>query len=151
VSDEPNPSGVHLWLVLMKAYRAIERRANASIGALGLCFSDFAILEILLHKGPLPVNTIGARVPLTSGSATTAIDRLEGRGLVRREVEAADRRTRVVHLTPEGRRMIEDAFVRHSADIEAATRGLSGKERTMAIRLLRKLGKSAEAETTEGA
>jgi MarR family 2-MHQ and catechol resistance regulon transcriptional repressor len=142
---------VHLWLVLMKAYRAIERRANASIGALGLCFSDFAILEILLHKGPLPVNTIGARVPLTSGSATTAIDRLEGRGLVRREVEAADRRTRVVHLTPEGRRMIEDAFVRHSADIEAATRGLSGKERTMAIRLLRKLGKSAEAETTEGA
>ncbi len=151
MSDEPNPSGVHLWLVLMKAYRAIERRANASIGALGLCFSDFAILEILLHKGPLPVNTIGARVPLTSGSATTAIDRLEGRGLVRREVEAADRRTRVVHLTPEGRRMIEDAFVRHSADIEAATRGLSGKERTMAIRLLRKLGKSAEAETTEGA
>jgi MarR family 2-MHQ and catechol resistance regulon transcriptional repressor len=150
--DEPeaNPSGVHLWLVLMKAHRAIERRANASIGALGLCFSDFAILEILLHKGPLPVNAIGARVPLTSGSATTAIDRLESRGLARREVEAGDRRTRVVHLTAEGRGMIENAFVRHSADIEAATVGLTWKERATAIRLLRKLGKSAEAETTEG-
>jgi len=66
---------------------------------------------------------------------------------VRREVEAGDRRTRVVHLTAEGRRMIEDAFVRHSADIEAATAGLTGKERATAIRLLRKLGKSAAAET----
>jgi MarR family transcriptional regulator, 2-MHQ and catechol-resistance regulon repressor len=144
-------TGVHLWLVLMKAHRALERRANASIGELGLCFSDFAILEILLHKGPLPVNTIGARVPLTSGSATTAIDRLESRGLVRREVQAGDRRTRVVHLTPDGRRMIEDAFVRHSADIEVATAGLTERERAAAIRLLRKLGKSAEAEATEGA
>jgi len=152
VRDEPeaNPAGVHLWLVLMKAHRAMERRANASISDLGLCFSDFAILEILLHKGPLPVNAIGVRVPLTSGSATTAVHRLEGRGLVRRELEAADRRTRVVHLTAGGRRTIEDAFARHSADIEAATAGLTAKERATAIRLLRKLGKSAEAEITEG-
>lgn len=140
-------SGVHLWLVLMKAHRAIERRASASIEGLGLCLSDFAILEILLHKGPLPVNTIGPRVPLTSGSATTAVDRLEERGLVRREVKAGDRRTRVVHLTAEGRRTIEGAFVRHSTDIEAATAGLNEKERATATRLLRRLGKSAEAGT----
>ena len=152
VRDEPEAdrSGVHLWLVLMKAHRAMERRANASIRHLGLCFSDFSILEILLNKGPLPVNAIGARIPLTSGSATTAVDRLESRRLVRREVEPGDRRTRVVHLTPDGRRMIEDAFVQHSADIEAATAGLTEKERATAIRLLRKLGKSAEAKTTEG-
>lgn len=149
--DSPTgPTGVHLWLVLMKAHRALENRANASIADLGLCFSDFAILEILLHKGPLPVNTIGARVPLTSGSATTAIDRLEGRTLVRRETDPSDKRARVVHLTPAGRRLIEDAFVRHSADIETATAGLNEKERAMAIRLLRKLGKSAEIKTTEG-
>jgi len=136
-------SGVHLWLVLMKAFRALEHRANASVQELGLCLSDFALLEILLHKGPLPVNVIGARVPLTSGSATTAVDRLEKRGLVRREMDDADRRSRVVHLTRRGRLLIEDAFVRHSADIEAATAGLNAKERETAIRLLRKLGKSA--------
>ena len=134
----------------MKAHRAMERRANASIRHLGLCFSDFAILEMLLHKGPLPVNTIGARVPLTSGSATTAIDRLETRGLVRRELDPDDRRTRIVHLTPEGRRLIGDVFLRHSADIEAATAVLNEKERALAIRLLRKLGKSAEAGNLEG-
>jgi len=145
VSDTPGETlGVHLWLVLMKAHRALERRANASVASLGLCFSDFAILEILLHKGPLPVNTIGARVSLTSGSATTAIDRLERRGLVRREVQNDDRRTRVVHLTGEGRLLIEEAFRRHQRDMEAATAGLSAKDKTTAIRLLRKLGKSAE-------
>lgn len=143
---ETDRPGVHLWLVLMKAHRAIERRANASIRDLGLCFSDFAILEMLLHKGSLPVNTIGARVSLTSGSATSAVDRLEGRGLVRREVSFEDRRTRVVHLTPAGQRLIEDAFLRHSADIEAATAGLTSREQVLTARLLRKLGKAAELQ-----
>ena len=152
VSDRPEElvSGVHLWLVLMKAHRAIEQRASASIESLGLCLSDFAILEILLHKGPLPVNAIGARIPLTSGSTTTAVDRLEKRGLVRRESDAEDRRARVVHLTVPGRRLIEDAFSRHSADLESATAGLTEREKATLIRLLRKLGISAEAETTEG-
>ena len=140
-------SGVHLWLVLMKAYRALERRASASVEELGLCLSDFAILEILLHKGPLPVNAIGARVPLTSGSTTTAIDRLERRGLLHRETDATDRRSRVVHLTREGRLLIEDAFARHGADMDAATAGLSAREKATATRLLRKLGTSAAADS----
>jgi len=139
-------SGVHLWLVLMKAFRALERHANASIEDQGLCLSDFAILEILLHKGPLPVNAVGARIPLTSGSTTTAIHRLERRGLVKREPDANDRRTRVVHLSREGRVLIEAAFARHSADMSAATAGLNADERATAIRLLRKLGTPAEPQ-----
>lgn len=142
MSIEGEP-GVHLWLVLMKAFRALERRANASVEGLGLCLSDFAILEILLHRGPLPVNAIGARIPLTSGSTTTAVDRLERRRLVQRELDAKDRRTRVVHLTREGRLLIEDAFARHSADMETATSGLNATEKATATRLLRKLGTSA--------
>jgi len=46
--------------------------------------SDFAVLEALLHKGPLPVNEIGKKVLLTSGSMTVAVDRLEQRRLVER-------------------------------------------------------------------
>ncbi len=85
-----------------------------------MCFSDFAILEILLHKGPLPVNTLAERIGLTSGSGTTAIDRLEKRSLVERRPHASDRRTRVVHLTAAGRRLIGKAFERHAADMEDA-------------------------------
>ena len=85
-------SGVHLWLILMKAYRALAQVDAGSMAASGLGLSDFAVLEILLHKGPLPVNTIGRQMMLTSGSITTAVDRLEEKQLVRRQACPNDRR-----------------------------------------------------------
>src|SRR5689334_25305602 len=99
-------SGVHLWLILMKAHEALRQHAERHIRSLGIGFSDFQALEALLHKGPLPVNEIGRRVMLTSGSMTTAIDRLERKGMVERRTDSNDRRTRMVHLTPAGRRLI---------------------------------------------
>ena len=136
-------SGVHIWLLLMKAHRAVEKSALASIEGSGMCFSDFAILEALLHKGPLAVNTLGAKIPLTSGSATTAIDRLQSRVFVRRVNDPGDRRTRIVHLTAKGREWIDGAFARHSLDIERLMSALGGGERRQLARLLRKLGKHA--------
>src|SRR5437762_4928107 len=96
-------SGTHLWLVLMKAHRALERLATQSIESLDVCLSDFGVMELLLHKGPQPVNEIGRRVVLTSGAITTAVDRLEARGLVTREADPGDRRTRIVRLTARGK------------------------------------------------
>src|SRR6516225_1705661 len=92
-------SGVHVWLVLWKTSRAVERRAEQSIERLDICRSDFGVLEALLHKGPLPVNEIGKKVLLTSGSITTAVDRLELKRLVERKDSPDDRRARIVHLT----------------------------------------------------
>ena len=81
-------SGVHLWLILMKAHKALLDISMADISRSGLCFSEFEILEVLLNKGPLPVNTVGERAFRTSGSSTAAVDRLERRGLVRRAVHS---------------------------------------------------------------
>src|ERR1051325_7966322 len=82
---EPEPiAGVHVWLIVAKAARALAAVASRSVAALGMCPSDFGALEVLLHKGPLPVNILGRKLRLTSGSVTTAIDRLERRGLVTR-------------------------------------------------------------------
>src|SRR5260370_35959289 len=97
-------SGVHVRLVLWKAERAIEAVDRRSIEKLGLGLSDFAGLEMLLHKGPQPVNTIGAKVLLTSGSITAAVDRLEARGLVPRGNHTKERRARIVHLDCRGRK-----------------------------------------------
>ena len=136
-------TGIHLWLVLWKAYEAVRRHAERHIHSLGLGFSDFAVLEVLLHKGPTPVNTIGELVHLTSGSITAAIDRLEQKSLVARCTDPSDRRARVVHLTPEGRALIECAFRDHAAAMEAAAGGLSAAERGAAVALLKKLGLGA--------
>src|ERR1022692_1933017 len=72
----------HVWLVMMKAMRALTRYAAAGIEETGLGLSDFGVLEVLLHKGPLPVNTIGPIVDLTPGSISIAVDRLVAKGLV---------------------------------------------------------------------
>jgi len=137
-------SGVHLWLVLWKAYDALRAHAERHIESLGLGLSDFAVLEELLHKGPLPVNTIGSLIRLTSGSITAAVDRLENKHLVERRNDPGDRRARLVHLTPAGQELISRAFDDHEAAMEQATSGLSAGERVEAIELLRKLGRAAQ-------
>src|SRR6185369_13395828 len=104
----------HVWLVMMKAMRALTRYAAAGIEETGLGLSDFGVLEILLHKGPLPVNTIGPIVDLTPGSISIAVDRLLAKGLVSRIESAEDRRVRIVSLTPPGKALIVKAFRKHA-------------------------------------
>ena len=137
---------VHAWLVFMKAHRALVRHATRSIEGLDMCLSDFAILEALLHKGPQPVSDLRRRIDLTSGSMTTAIDRLEARHLVTRTDHATDRRSWVIHLTPEGEAQIRKVFAEHEASMERAMSGLSKTERATLTDLLRRLGTTAEAQ-----
>ncbi len=137
-------SGVHLWLVLWKAGRAVEVQAQRSIARFGMVQSDFGVLEALLHRGPLSAKQLGAKVLLTSGSITAAVDRLAARGLVRRADDAADRRACIVQLTAPGRRLIERAFAQHREEMETALAGLSIEERRALLPLLRRVGRVAE-------
>jgi MarR family 2-MHQ and catechol resistance regulon transcriptional repressor len=137
------PTGAHTYLVLWKAARALEARSLASIEGTGLCASDFGVLEALLHKGPLPVNAIGKKVLLTSGSITAAVDRLADRGLVKRKDDPEDRRVRRVELTAKGRQLITTAFSRHEADLDQLVSVLTRQERSTLVALLRKLGRNA--------
>ena len=139
-------TGVHVWLVFMKAFQALLPHAARSIERTDLGDSDFRVLEVLLHKGPLPVNTIGPKVWLTPGSISVAVDRLVKRGLVSRKDHPGDRRVRRVELTPKGRALITRGFGEHAAAMENAACVLSKNERLTLLRLLKKLGKHA-AET----
>src|SRR4029077_8709146 len=103
---------------MWKASRALQAYAEKSISELEMCDSDFAVLEALLHKGPLPVNEIGRKILLTSGSITVAVDRLEAKGLVERRASGTDRRARIVHLTKEGRKMIKRPYSEQPAEFK---------------------------------
>src|SRR5215467_11150807 len=96
-----------LWLVMSKCQRGLSQIAERSIQDAGLCLTDFAALEALLHKGPLTITEIQGKVLLASGSMTAAVDRLEKKGLIKRGPAASDRRAKVLHLTPDGRRVME--------------------------------------------
>jgi MarR family 2-MHQ and catechol resistance regulon transcriptional repressor len=135
----------HVWLVMMKAMRALTRYAAAGIEETGLGLSDFGVLELLLHKGPLPVNTIGSIVELTPGSISIAVDRLVAKGLVSRVEGAEDRRVRIVALTPRGKDLIVSAFRTHSGQMKRVFSELNLEELRGLEVALKKIGKSAAA------
>jgi MarR family 2-MHQ and catechol resistance regulon transcriptional repressor len=135
----------HVWLVMMKAMRALTRYAAAGIEETGLGLSDFGVLEVLLHKGPLPVNTIGPIVDLTPGSISIAVDRLFAKGLVTRVESAEDRRVRIVALTPSGEDLIVSAFRKHSGQMNRVFSELSPEELRGLEGKLKKVGKRAAA------
>src|SRR5260370_41452054 len=109
-TPERDTTGVHLWLVFMKAFQALLPHAAQSIERTKLGDSDFRVLEVLLHKGPLPVNTIGPKVWLTPGSISVAVDRLVKKGLVSRKDHPADRPGRRGELAPQRRALISRGF-----------------------------------------
>jgi MarR family 2-MHQ and catechol resistance regulon transcriptional repressor len=135
----------HVWLVMMKAMRALTRYAAAGIEETGLGLSDFGVLEVLLHKGPLPVNTIGPIVDLTPGSISIAVDRLFAKGLVTRVESAEDRRIRIIALSPRGKDLIVPAFRKHSGQMRRVFAELSPDELQGFEVALKKVGKRAAA------
>lgn len=129
-----------LWLVLSRCYRTVARIAEESIDETGLCLTDFMALEALLHKGPLTITEIQSKVLLATGSMTAAVDRLEGKGLIRRGPSSEDRRAKVLHLTAEGTRVVKTAFQHHAEALEAAMTVLNQSEKQRLYALLKKLG-----------
>ena len=133
-------SGSHLFLLFWKASHAAMRYDHQSIAAQGFAtLSDYAVLEVLLHKGSLPVNAIGEKVLLTSGSMTTAIQRLEKRGLVVRERSEGDARVVLVRLTDKGMNLIQQAFTVHTEDLDQLFVEFSEDERIQFADLMRRL------------
>src|SRR5260370_40001873 len=117
ISKPSGEAATRVWIVLWKAAHAIEQNALRSVSASGLGLSEFAVLEVLLHKGPQPVNVIGEKVLLTIGSITAAVDRLESKQLVRRTSGPRDPRARILQLTDNGRSLIEPALQLHAIDM----------------------------------
>ncbi len=139
-----NVSAPRLWLVLARAYGSIVSYIEGSINGLGLGLSDFMVLEVLLHKGPLTISVIGEKVLLASASMTSAIDRLEKRGLVVRRSCSSDRRIRLVELTCEGKGGRVESYARQDKDLEQVTAGLSAEERRTMYEGLKKIGLAAK-------
>ena len=143
--DNNSRDPIHCWLVLMKAFHAAAKYLYAGLEETGIDETDFRILEVLLNKGPLPVNTIGPKVNLTPGSISTAVDRLVERDLVSRVESSEDRRVRVVSLTAKGKELIAPIFRKHAAEIRNVFADTSPKELRALEATLKKLGKRAES------
>ncbi len=139
------PNTLHAWLIMLKSWQSIGRYLRPTMSAEGLGESDFRVLELLLHKGPMPVNAIGPKVDLNPGSVSVAVDRLYKKGFVSRVECSEDRRVRTVSLTEKGRQMFVPLFRRHTALIKRAFQDVSSEELRRLEVVLKKIGKRAES------
>lgn len=121
---------------VVKQKELAERRCLESVD---LGRSDFAILHTILCEGALPVNTLAKKVSLTSGSATTAVDRMVKRGLVERSESKKDRRIVNVKLTRAGRSLARKASKGFDTYLDQSFEFLSENELRKLLKLLEKL------------
>jgi len=138
---------LHLIIALGRALQALERAVRPHLAQFGLGMTEFAVLEVLLHKGTLPLGEIRDRILVTGASTTYVVKKLEARGLVRRKECAEDERKALGELTPKGRKLIQDVFPAHVEQLRRLMGGLSTSEKDEACRLLRRLGQHARKTT----
>src|SRR3954447_8297793 len=129
-----------LFIVLSRAYKAINEHVNKAIQTKGLNPTEFAVLELLYHKGDQPMQQIGGKILLASGSITYVVDKLEQKGLLRRIACPTDRRVIYAQITEQGKTFIEEIFPEHANQIDTLMSILSDSEKTLAIDLLKKVG-----------
>ncbi|WP_409253502.1 MarR family winged helix-turn-helix transcriptional regulator [Bacillus sp. SCS-153A] len=131
-----------LFIVLSRAYKAINEDVQVFIQNNGLNMTEFAVLELLYHKGDQPLQQIGGKILLASGSITYVVDKLEKKGLIRRVACPTDRRVTYAQITEEGKEFIGELFPRHEKQIHKLMSVLGSEEKETAIELLKRVGLS---------
>ncbi|HEU0302581.1 MAG TPA: MarR family transcriptional regulator [Longimicrobium sp.] len=149
-SAEQTERALKLWVVLARAHAAVQEHSLADIARHGLTPAEFAVLEVLHHKGPLLLGEVQRKILVTSGGVTYLVDRLEAKGLAERRRCPTDRRAYYAALTPAGEALIAEIFPGHAQAVRRALGGLDEAEKDEAIRLLRALGRYAAELDTKG-
>lgn len=144
MSEREEQAALKLFIVLSRAHRSITDRVVEDIKSHGLNTTEFAVLELLYHKGDQAIQQIGKKVLLASGSITYVVDKLEQKGLLIRQPCPSDRRVTYAVITDAGKQLMDEIFPQHRAAIREIFAGLNNQEKESLTELLKKLGFYAE-------
>ena len=128
------------YIKLVRATDSLTDRTHRHLAEADLTVSQFGVLEVLLHLGPMCQKELGEKLLKSGGNITVVVRNLEKRGLVRRTRHAENRRFVTVDLTPPGRALVKRVFPRHVEGLVRETRVLSAAELETLGRLLKRLG-----------
>ncbi|WP_097159854.1 MarR family winged helix-turn-helix transcriptional regulator [Bacillus oleivorans] len=135
-----------LFVVLSKAYKTLNERVNRFIQKEGLNPTEFAVLELLYHKGDQPLQQIGEKILIASGSITYVVDKLEKKGLMRRIACPSDRRVTFGQITEEGNAFMDKFFPEHAKRLHELMSAVSEEDKEIAIEVMKHIGKTTVAK-----
>jgi len=147
--DKESTLSLKLFVVLTRALEAIEKQVATNIKSYGLNLTEFAVLELLYHKGDQPIQKIGQKILLASSSITYVVDKLEEKKYLYRVACPNDRRVTYASISEEGRQLIDDIFPKHLEALNEIMGGLSASEKEIAIEHIKKLGLHAKSLDTK--
>ena len=140
MKDTSIDQSLKLFVVMSKSYRAVNDLINKRIQSYGLNPTEFAVLELLYHKGDQPLQQIGEKILLASGSITYVVDKLEKKHLLERVSCPKDRRVIYAHISEQGVALMNEIFPKHAEYIDECLSIFSEEEKLQTIDLLKKLG-----------
>lgn len=143
MSTSKEERALKLFIVLTRSMQAVKKKVEEDIRSHGLNTTEFAVLELIFHKGKQPIQRIGEKVLIASSSITYVVDKLVKKGYLTRETCSKDRRVSYAVLTEEGKTLMEQIFPMHEQAIRRITDGLTEEEKDQATELLKKLGHHA--------
>ena len=139
-SPDSKALALKLFVVLSKATGWFQERKLDDLQQYGLHATEFAVLELLYHKGEQPMQHIGEKILISSGSITYVVDKLEKKGLLKRTPSETDRRVSYASITEQGRAWMAGVFPEHEQKIEAMFACLSDEEKLQLISTMKRLG-----------
>lgn len=143
-SKKKEDRSLRVLIVLSRAYKTLLDYARRDVKQYGLNVTEFAVMELLYHKGSQTIQQIGNRILLASGSITYVVDQLSKKGFLKRRPCEEDRRVIYAELTLKGEKLFDQIFPEHQQSIQHALDELTAEEKEILIILLKKLGKSVE-------
>lgn len=138
-TDKKENLNLKALIALSRCAQHVHKLEYRTIKEGGLTVSQFAVLEVLYHKGDLRVSEIIEKILATGGNMTVVIDNLEREHLVKRSIDPTDKRANIIQLTSKGHNLMSQIFPNHEENINTIFSVLSDDEKRELIRLLKKL------------
>lgn len=137
---ESNNLNLKVLVTLSRATQAVHKRSIKIFNEGGLTSAQFAVLEVLYHKGDLRISEIIEKILSTGGNMTVVINNLEKEQLVEKHIDVEDKRVTLIRITEKGKKKIEDIFPVHLRELEQQFSVLTAAEKKTLRTLLKKLG-----------
>ena len=137
---EKNDLNLKTLIALSRSFQSVRKRELKTIKAGGLTLAQFAVLEILYHKGDMRIGDIIEGILATGGNMTVVIENLEKDGFITRYPDPKDGRASLIHITDKGKERMDHIFPTHVENISDIFEALTREEKDQLIGLLKKLG-----------
>ncbi len=146
---EEKKTALDAFVKLTRAAESVLARLQKHLAERGITGSQFNVLEMIYHLGPLPQGRIGRKMLRSGGNMTMVVDNLEKRGLVIRMRDESDRRSYIIDLTPSGRELIAELFPIYADKIADEMGVLSRPELEQLALLCKKIGKQKDSSLNQ--